>query len=285
MGKMDKLYLKSKLISKPDPKELKAIEDILGYHFKDRAVLVEALTHRSLTHEGGEDEPDYDRLEYLGDAVLQLCMSARLFRAFPSRDSGALTKLRRSLVEKSTLKEVAQAFGLRQFIRMGPSPKYEGRGIDGVAADVVEALIGAVYVDSGEDVAIADRVVGKLFDKPWNKVRSSGEVIRRNYKSELQELLAKYRRGPPTYKFDKDGPDHEPEFRVWVKLEDEVIGEGRGTKRRDAEQDAARAALADRRALIARLEHGSDSLSSAALSPMAFDASPDWGMDEGDEDD
>ncbi len=225
-----------------DPIQLGVLEAKIGYSFRDRNLLVNALLHRSHIHVTGQDrEQSNERLEFLGDAVLGLVVNERLFQQFPERSEGDLTKMKSLLVCGVRLSEVAVNFDLGVHIRMSRSEAATGgRHRSSILADTTEALIGAVYLDGGLSSATAmiDRVVLSGSDKILAK-RSL-----RNYKSRLQEMIQARFKTPPRYKvMEVSGPDHDRLFKVSVNIQGIAMGEGEGRNKKAAEQNAAKEAL------------------------------------------
>lgn len=229
--------------SPDDLLQLEALEVKIGYKFRNRELLSNALLHRSHIHVTGQDrEQSNERLEFLGDAVLGMVVNEELFHKFPDRNEGDLTKMKSLLVCGARLSEVATNFDLGIHIRMSRSEAATGgRQRRSILADTTEAIIGAVYLDGGlpSAVAVIRRVVLSGSENVLER-RSS-----RNYKSRLQELIQSRYKSPPRYKVLKiSGPDHDRNFKVAVTFNSQVMGEGRGRNKKAAEQDAAKMALA-----------------------------------------
>jgi len=225
-----------------DPHQLDALETKLGYRFRERSLLTNALLHRSHIHVTGQDrEQSNERLEFLGDAVLGLVVNEQLFHRFPDRSEGDLTKMKSLLVCGARLSEVATNFDLGIHIRMSRSEAATGgRQRSSILADTTEAIIGAVYLDGG--LSSAKAVIQRVVLSGSDKVLARRSL--RNYKSRLQELIQSRYKSPPRYKvLDVNGPDHDRNFRVAVTFNGEVMGEGGGRNKKAAEQHAARAAL------------------------------------------
>lgn len=221
---------------------LAALEAKLGHVFRDRELLRNALLHRSHIHVTGQDrEQSNERLEFLGDAVLGLVVNDYLYARFPQKSEGDLTKMKSLLVCGARLSEVAVACDLGIHIRMSRSEAATGgRRRSSILADTTEALIGAVYLDSG--LAAARGVVERLVLKGAKKVLERRSL--RNYKSRLQELIQARHKSPPRYKvLSVEGPDHDRLFRVAVTFEGKVLGTGEGRNKKAAEQHAAQEAL------------------------------------------
>lgn len=213
--------------------ELRAFQLKLGYEFKNAELLHEALTHSSYAH---ENNCAYnERLEFLGDAVLELVTSARLFDACPSYKEGELTRLRANLVCKNSLNDWAEKNGLKPLLRLGKSIK---QPTDSMAADCVEALFGAVFRDGGYEAA--REVVSRFLDSK----EIAGRATEKDPKTELQEYLQSEGKAAPQYKtVERRGPDHASSFKVSLSAEGGLFAEAWGPSIKEAEIKAARAAL------------------------------------------
>ncbi|MDP1570230.1 MAG: ribonuclease III [Vicinamibacterales bacterium] len=228
----------------PAPQQMAALEARLGYRFRDRGLLEHALTHRSKAAEdpsGGV--VDNESLEFLGDAVLGFAVADLLCREFPDSREGYKSKVKSAVVSTASLAEGARRLGLGDHLILGRGEeKTGGRKKPALLADTYEALIAAIYLDGGLVPARAfiEREIGPLI----RDARGPG-YVNRDYKSTLQERL-QTRGGPlPSYRIAAEiGPDHVKQFHVEVRVGDEVIAEGVGRTKKDAEQEAARAALA-----------------------------------------
>jgi ribonuclease-3 len=197
-----------------------------------------ALTHRSVSSEDGS-RPDNERLEFLGDAVLQLAVTGYLYEAFPALPEGNLAKVRAGLVSRPVLADVARSIGLAGHIELTPAEdRTGGREKDSIMADALEAVIGAVYLDSGLEAATGMVLrlwggrIGERAKRPGLK----------DYKTRLQEVLAKDGRRPE-YTTDGSGPDHERVFVAEVEVDGVLLGTGSGRSKKEAEQGAAEQAL------------------------------------------
>jgi ribonuclease III len=211
-------------------------EPALGYSFRDNQLLRRALTHRSYHGEHNE------RLEFLGDSVLNCIIAAELFDAHPKWPEGDLSRLRASLVNQSSLAEIADTLQISKSIRLGDGElKSGGASRPSILADAVEALIGAVFLDSGYDAART--VVQQLFARKLAAISSSQAV--KDAKTGLQELMQANRLPLPLYELERiDGQAHEQTFHVRCVLEPlEIATSGTGLSRRAAEQEAATLAL------------------------------------------
>lgn len=214
------------------------IESKLGYRFRDRSLLEEALTHRTFVNEMGGSK-DNQRFEFFGDSVLGFLLSEMLLLQFPASREGELSRMRAALVDEASLARMAAALDLGAALRLGRGEdKGGGRQKRSLLADAFEALIAALYLDGG--VASAKKVVEKLFQP----LITSGEVLAsRDSKTELQELARVMRGKMPQYTLKQvTGPDHDKRFTVEVHVGDELMGEGVGRTKKEAEQDAASAA-------------------------------------------
>jgi ribonuclease-3 len=214
------------------------LERALGARFRDPELLRRALTHRSFAFEQGTEDNN-ERLEFLGDAVLGLVVTDLAFQRFPDLPEGDLAKLRAATVNMSALADVAREMEVGPEILLGKGEEQSGgREKASILGDVMEALIGALYLDRGLDAA--RRLVEERF---WPRMvtyaRGGGE---RDYKTGLQELAARDRGDVPQYRVEDRGPDHAKEFTATVYLGEEAYGSGRGNSKKEAEQEAARAA-------------------------------------------
>lgn len=216
---------------------MKALCKKLGYTFQDPGLLETALTHPSF---GGDHHvPHYQRLEFLGDAVLELAVSRYLYFEFPQVDEGKLTRIRAGLVREETLCRAAQRLELGRYIRLSVGEdRSGGREKPSILCDVMEAVLAAVYLDGGFDRAV--EVIRRALAEDLHPRMLEDHL---DAKSRLQEILQ--RDGDmPVYEFiSMQGPPHAPEFRYCVKMNGEIIGEGCGTSKQNAQQEAARDAL------------------------------------------
>ncbi|MEC7863025.1 MAG: ribonuclease III [Verrucomicrobiota bacterium] len=218
-----------------------SIEKRINYNFKSSDLLAEALTHPSLAYESQDGGSDNQRLEFLGDAVLQLVLTHELFSMFPDFSEGHLTKLRSRLVSTKALEEYAIGIDLGNFILLGKGEERTGgRNRRGVLADAFEALIGAVYLDSG-----FESVRGFILNSCKIKFAEIvAEPIEKNPKGELQEALQKISQISPTYRvLSQSGPDHNCSFETEVQWNGLVLGSGVGNNKKESERSAAQNAL------------------------------------------
>ena len=220
------------------------LEQRIGYKFRDPLLLAEALTHPSVGHEAQRNHVDNQRLEFLGDAVLQLVITERLFRHFDEEAEGRLTKLRSRLVSRETLKSYARAIDLGSHLRMGRGEVASGgRERTSTLGDAFEALIGAIYLDSGFEEARKF-----ILEQAKEDLAQIAEApIDINPKGELQELLQSISPASPSYEvISQSGPEHEKTFVVEARWEGKVLGTGSGRNKKQAETAAAEEALRSR---------------------------------------
>ena len=210
--------------------------------FNDRALLLQALTHRSyLNEQDDEMMGDNERLEFLGDAVLDFVITRVLYARFPDMPEGELTRLRAALVRTDTLAEVAAELGLGDVLQMGRGEEMTGgRQRRNLLCDAFEALLGAIYLDQGLE-QVADFVEPRLMPMV-DYILAEGLHI--DARSKLQEWSQATHSLTPIYEVAaEEGPDHEKEFTVNVYIGEQMVGEGRGRSKQMAAQAAARAAL------------------------------------------
>jgi len=222
---------------------LEELKKKIGVEWNNLCLLEESLTHGSYVYENKEaGVRDNQRLEFLGDAVLELVVSDYLFRSRPDLDEGALTKLRAAVVCESSLARAAREVGLGRCLRMGRGEeKSGGRDRPSILADALEALLGAVYLDRGLEEA---KRLAVLLLGPALKGAVKGDT-EPDYKTELQELVQKKWSEQVRYAILKEeGPDHQKSFTAGVYFRGELVGSGKGHSKKDAEQQAAKAALA-----------------------------------------
>jgi ribonuclease III len=228
----------------PLPQQFASLEARIGYRFRDRGLLEHALTHKSKAHEdpsGGV--VDNESLEFLGDAVLGLVVADTLFRTFPTYTEGQKSKIKANLVSTVSLAEVAGGLGLGEHLILGRGEeKTGGRRKHALLADTCEAIIAAVYLDGGFEPArqFILRELGAAIEEARRPL-----YVGRDHKSLLQERLQQSGRPLPTYRIAAEvGPDHRKLFHVEIVVDGQTLGQGTGKTKKDAEQEAARAALA-----------------------------------------
>lgn len=216
------------------------LQEALGYRFRNPALLKNALTHSSYANERWHNALESnERLEFLGDSILGMTVAEYLYRTFPSRPEGDLTKMRADMVCEATLARVARRIDLGKYLLLGRGEEQSGgRERSSILADAVESVIAASYLDGGFKAAhkIIDRLI--LQDKTLQK---SNNV---DFKTAFQELIQQKKDQVITYTLvDEFGPDHDKHFRSEVSLNGAVVGIGTGSSKKRAEQDAARAAI------------------------------------------
>ncbi len=229
---------------------MKSIEEKIGYQFKDKKLLETALTHSSYAREKNSAEYN-ERMEFLGDAMLDAIAGEELYRMFPGREEGFLSRTRASLVCEKFLFEVAMKRGIGEHLRLSAGEeKSGGRSRPSILSDAVEALIGAVFLDGGYDAA-KDVVLGFLADG-LQEVRE-GRAVTKDYKTALQELLQAEGLSAGDIQYvdaGQSGPDHDKVFTVKLIVAGRQAAEGEGKSKKQAQQNAARAALSRRQHAI-----------------------------------
>ena len=213
----------------------------IGVSFSDLSLLDEALTHPSYTNEAKDDIPHNERLEFLGDAVLELASSTYLYAHFPECSEGELTKMRASLVQSETLARLARKLDLGNYLLFGRGELHNG-GADrqNNLENAFEAVIGAVYLDGGWEAA-QDYVTRQLAAEVQLVQRTH---VMRDYKTMLQEHIQQKRHVTISYELiGETGPDHDKRFTILVRIGGEPMGEGTGRSKKEAEQHAAAAAF------------------------------------------
>ena len=210
----------------------------------DTTLLRQAVTHRSYAYENG-GIPTNERLEFLGDSVLGLVVTDTLYRVHPDLPEGQLAKLRAAVVNARALAEVGRVLGLGDVLLLGKGEQATGgRDKSSILADTVEAVIGAVYLDCGLDVAT--EVVHRLVDPLIERSASLGAGL--DWKTSLQELTAELGLGVPEYVVTESGPDHDKTFEARVRVAAALYGQGTGHSKKEAEQGAAATAYTELRA-------------------------------------
>ena len=227
----------------------------IGYFFKDPQLLTQACTHKSFINEQAlKGLKDNERLEFLGDAVLDLVMSDLLMERFPELPEGGLTKLRAGLVNDSVLSEIAQAIDLGHYLFVGRGEELTGgRQKKSILSSALEALIAAVYLDSRQEgMCNVQHVVHRLFAK---EIPEEATAFL-SYKTELQEFVQKRLHTVASYALTKaSGPDHQKEFEVIAVVDGTTYGRGNGNTKKQAEQQAAKEALTVLESLAATSDH------------------------------
>jgi ribonuclease-3 len=218
------------------------LEERLGFCISDRRLALAALTHKSFVNEHrGEGLIDNERLEFLGDAVIDLAVSHRLMERFPEAREGELSKIRAAVVDEAGLARIARALDLGPLLLLGRGEELTGgREKASLLADALEAVIAAIYVADGlaPVLRLIDGFLGESF------ARAAAGTLDRDYKTQLQELAQSRLRSTPRYRVVAEhGPDHSKIFEVELELRGEVLGRGSGRSKKDAEQASAKCAM------------------------------------------
>src|SRR3989449_5916635 len=221
---------------------LQDLEFKLGYTFKNAQLLSQALTHSSHANEKSSGERDNEQLEFLGDSVLGFLVSDFLFRAHPKLTEGQLSKLKGFFVSSANLVKYAERVHLGSYLQLGKGEeKTGGRTKQALLVDALEAVLGAIYLDSG--IEEARRVMLGFFEPQIEDVEESERQLT-DFKTELQEQLQARHLGPAEYSLaSEEGPDHQKLFTVEVIMDSESVARGVGLTKKAAEQAAAREAL------------------------------------------
>lgn len=212
-----------------------ALCDRIGHHFADADLIETALRHRSWCAENGDVESN-ERLEFLGDSVLGLVVTDHIFSRYPSLPEGSMAKLRSDVVSSVSLAAVARDLQLGDALSLGKGEEASGgREKSSILADALEAVIGAVYVDGGWEPA-----AGIVMDRFAHRIeRAARRPGLEDYKTRLQEHVARTGAQPPVYDVTGVGPDHEKQFFATVSIAGQVLGRGEGRTKKEAEQGAA----------------------------------------------
>lgn len=218
-----------------------SLEETIGYRFNDRGLLREALTHRSCANENHSGF-DNQRLEFFGDSILGFLVSQLLFKLFPAAREGGLTRMRATLVDEAQLSEVAAGIGLGTYLQLGKGEeKSGGRKKKSILADAFEALIAAIYLDGG--IAAAGSMVDRYFSGLTGGAAAGLQST--DYKTELQEYTqARFAATPHYQLIAAAGPDHDRVYTFAALLNGAAAGTGQGKSKKEAQQAAARSALA-----------------------------------------
>ena len=222
---------------------LEDFQQRLGHTFADAELLRQALTHASFGHEKRQRLPDNQRLEFLGDAVLQLAVTNELYRRVPAMTEGQLTKLRAQLVNKVHLQSVARDLGLGEHLILGRGEEIsQGRQRGSILADAMEAVIGAVFAEAGWETARG--IILRLLEPSLTAMSGEDDAAAANPKGALQEKLQAEGDHPPAYRcVAETGPAHARVYEVVVEWEGRELGRGQGASKKEAETRAAQAAL------------------------------------------
>ena len=223
--------------------QLAAFEQKIGYHFKDRALLLQALTHSSYANEIDQTLENNERLEFLGDAVLELCVSQELYHRFPDVREGVLTCFRAQLVSEAALADSARNLGIQPYLLLGKGEENQGgRERNSILCDVLESLFGAIFLDGGFQQVNA--LIMRLLAPKWPK--SSTFQKNKDFKSNLQEITQKHFADRPRYSLrDSFGPEHAKIYSVQLRLPNGERYQAEAGSVKKAEQLAAQKALLD----------------------------------------
>ena len=219
---------------------LKDLETAIGYRFQNITLLQNALAHSSYANERWHDSlKSNERLEFLGDSVLGMVVADYLYRTFPDRLEGDLTRMRADMVCEQTLASVANTIGLGEHLLLGKGEEQGGgRSRSSILADALESVIAACYLDGGMEAAVAFIRKFILVKVPVTKLHNM------DYKTALQEQVQQKKNQVLSYRLvGESGPDHDKQFRVELTLNGQLVGVGTGTSKKRAEQDAAREAM------------------------------------------
>jgi len=212
------------------------LEERIDYVFKDKDLIIEALTHKSY-----KKPYNNERLEFLGDAVLDLIVGEYLFTRFPKSNEGILSKIRASLVNESGFTLIARKLDLGSYIYLSSAEENNnGRDKPSLLSNAFESIIGAIYLDSG--LSVAKEIAVKLIEECHPKIDL--DSLSKDYKTALQELTQSVHGVTPVYKLiDSFGPDHKKEFVIAIVLNDETIATAKGKSKKEAQQNSAKLAL------------------------------------------
>jgi len=219
---------------------IKDLEAAIGYHFQNITLLQNALTHSSYANERWHDSlRSNERMEFLGDSILGMAVAEYLYRNFPDRPEGELTRMRADMVCENSLAAVAEKIGLGQHLLLGHGEeRFGGRNRASILADAVESVIAASFLDGGIEAAGSFIKRFILTEVPVKKLHNA------DYKTALQELVQQKKDQVLSYALvGESGPDHDKKFEVEVSLNGKVIGTGIGSSKKRAEQDAAHSAM------------------------------------------
>lgn len=215
--------------------DLKSLEKNIGYRFKNKALLLEALTHKSY-----KISPDNERLEFLGDAVLDLVVGELLFHKFPQSTEGNLSKMRAGIVNEKGFMRFALAINLGDYVHISQSEEQNhGRNKPSILSDAFEALMGAIYLETG--LPEVQKIIKTLLEKVYPDEDFEGLAL--DYKTSVQELSQAQFFEVPTYKLiSENGPDHCKEFEMTLCIKDKEYARARGKSKKDAQQKCAKIA-------------------------------------------
>lgn len=219
------------------------IQGVFDYRFLDTQLLIQALTHSSYANEIDKSLSHNERLEFLGDAVLELCISKQLFKRYPDSREGKLTNLRAKLVSEPTLAQLARGIELQEHLLLGKGEESQGgRDRDAILADALESILGAIFLDGGFEKT--QEVILHLYGQLWPD--KSEVQPRKDYKSKLQEITQKLYKDRPIYSLIESlGPEHDKTYHIRVDIPDGSSFRARESSIKKAEQMAAKAAISE----------------------------------------
>ncbi len=233
-------YIKSIIQGRKNHDYLAELENNLTYRFNNPKLLEQAITHSSLIEQQPSHEFSYERLEYLGDAVLELVITDYLYHNFPEDTEGQLTRKRAAIVNKTSLAAVSEMLSLPDYIRSQTVPANPIEKSESVLSDVFEAIVGSIYIDS--DLATVQAVILNLMD--LKRLEHEHEFPLRNYKGELIEFCHTNNLPLPQFQtIERTGPDHSRHYKIAVLINGETYGVGEGSSKKKAGKQAAHLAL------------------------------------------
>ena len=229
-----------------DVRPIEALEEKLGYKFKNKNYITVALTHSSYSNEfksKNETLPFNERLEFLGDSVLSIVVSSYIFEKYKNKQEGDLTKIRAAVVCEKALSKYASEISLGDYMYLGRGEALSGgRKRPSVTSDAFEAVLAAMYLDSEQSFENVEKFVLPFIEKEIDNITLAGAFV--DYKTQLQQLVQQAEGEKLEYVLvGQHGPDHEKVFEIEARLNSNVIGRGEGRSKRDAEQKAAKEAL------------------------------------------
>ena len=219
--------------------DINKIEESIGYKFKNKDLLINALTHTSYAHENNKESNE--KLEFLGDSILEFVSSKYIYNKYPNLQEGEMTKARATVVCEESLYKIAKSHGFGEFLFLGRSEvKTGGKNRPAILADSVEAVIAAIYLDGG--LQEADKFIIENLDKEIEK--ATKHVGDKDYKTVLQEKLQEHGEVKIEYEIiNETGPDHDKYFEAQVKCNGEILAQGKGKSKKEAHMHAAKKAL------------------------------------------
>ncbi len=219
--------------------DINKVEESIGYKFKNKDLLINALTHTSYAHENNKESNE--KLEFLGDSILEFVSSKYIYNKYPNLQEGEMTKVRATVVCEESLYKIAKSHGFGEFLFLGRSEvKTGGKNRPAILADSVEAVIAAIYLDGG--LQEADKFIIENLDKEIEK--ATKHVGDKDYKTVLQEKLQEHGEVKIEYEIiNETGPDHDKYFEAQVKCNGKILAQGKGKSKKEAHMHAAKKAL------------------------------------------